>query len=279
MPCTIMLGFDVDAETLWTYRGSYTPTPVSRGQYDLYTGVPRILGLLSEYDIKATFFVPGWVVLRYKDVVKSIAGRGHELSHHGWLHHDPNSMPPEQEASEFSRGLDAFVKVLGSRPCGYRSPAFDLSPNTLGILKQHGYIYDSSMMASEKPYFIREQDGASAVVEVPVSWELDDAPYFLFNFAPSYRVGTSDPRVVEHIWKTEIECARAEGGYVNITMHPQIIGRRHRMAMLRRVIEFAVGLGDVRFATIEQVARDAASDPGTERMAYVPRWSDKLAEE
>jgi peptidoglycan/xylan/chitin deacetylase (PgdA/CDA1 family) len=270
-----MLGFDVDAETLWTYRGMVTPTPVSRGQYDVFVAVPRILALLKKYDIRATFFIPGWVVLRYQDMVKNIAAGGHELGHHGWLHHDPNGMPPEQEAAEFEMGIEAFLDVAGMKPRGYRSPSFDLSPHTLGILRNHGYIYDSSMMASERPYYVEEESGECSVLEIPVAWELDDAPYFLFNFSPAYRVGMTDPRVVEYIWRSEIEAGRREHGYVNLTMHPQIIGRHHRLQLLEDLIRHAQRLGDVRFGTLGEVACEAAN-PNTPRIPVVARWTSDL---
>jgi peptidoglycan/xylan/chitin deacetylase (PgdA/CDA1 family) len=94
------------------------------------------------------------------------------------------------------------------------------------------------------------------VAELPVSWELDDAPHFLFNFFPAYFVGLSAPSKVYEIWSSEFDGAYQYGGVFTLTMHPQIIGRHHRMVMLEKLIQYIQSHSDVWFATATEVVTD-----------------------
>ena len=253
----VVLGFDFDAETLWYGLGLKTPTPTSRGQYGAFVGMPRVMELCDKYGIKATIFVPGWTAEKYPEIVKEAYDRGHEIAHHGWLHENPNSMPVQQEEEEFERGVRVFKSITGEVPKGYRSPAFDLGPNTLNLLRNHNYIYDTSMMAHEYPYMTKDANGKeTGVVELPVSWELDDAPHFLFNFFPFYFSGLSSPSKVFEIWKDEFDYLYEKESFYLLTMHPQIIARPHRIMMLEKLIKYIMGFPGVWFARHDDAAKD-----------------------
>jgi hypothetical protein len=103
------------------------------------------------------------------------------------------------------------------------------------------------------PYVLNHNGNATNVVELPVSWELDDAPHFLFNFVP-YLVGLSAPSKVYEIWTAEFEGAYMNNGVFTLTMHPQIIGRYHRLKMLEKLIAHISQHPDVSFATCSDVA-------------------------
>jgi hypothetical protein len=91
-----------------------------------------------------------------------------------------------------------------------------------------------------------------SLVEVPVSWVLDDWPHF--EPAPG-RDGLSAPSKVLEIWLGELRYAHAHapGGVVTVTMHPECIGRGHRMAMLETFIAEARALGGVVFERLDVV--------------------------
>jgi len=254
----ITFGFDFDAETMW--YGTFnlkTPTPASRGQYGAYVGMPRVLQLCEKYGIKSTIFVPGWTAQKYPDIVREAYDKGHEIAHHGWLHENPNAMSEQQEQEEFERGIEVFKSITGEVPKGYRSPAFDLGPNTANLLKQNNYIYDTSMMGDEYPYKIKDDKGLdTGLVELPVSWELDDAPHFLFNFFPTYYSGLSSPSKVLEIWKDEFDFLYENESLFCLCMHPQIIARPHRIKMLEEFIRYMLGFPGVWFTTHVDAARD-----------------------
>lgn len=255
--CAIMLGFDFDAESLWVgSMGLSTPTYLSRGAYGARVGVPRILDLLDKYGLKATFFIPGDTCERHPDEVKEIHARGHEIGHHGHVHESPLKLERDEEKKVLEKGFELLDKTVGVKPSGYRSPAWDLSPNSIGLFKEFGFLYDSSMMGDDfRPYKIIEGGQDTGIVELPVTWILDDAPHFLSNVFP-YIVGLADPDKVYKIWATEFDGAYAQGGAFILTCHPQIIGRYHRITMLERLIEYMLGHPDVWFTTGTELAQE-----------------------
>jgi len=252
--CAVAIGFDFDAETLWLCKGLKTPSPISRGKYGAYVGVPRILNFLKSRGLKVTFFVPGWVADNYRGVVEKIIADGHEVAHHGWLHDDPNELSVEQEKEDFLKGIEIF-KQLNVTPIGYRSPAFDLGPNTVNLLKENHYLYDSSMMAHESPYYIAKGGVSTGLIELPVCWELDDAPYYIYTIKPSYRKGLSDPDSVLKVWEREFDSAYRESGFYLLTLHPQISGRGYRLDVLERLLNYIGKYPQVWIATHAEIAK------------------------
>ncbi len=254
--CSVALCFDFDAETLWFNGGKEaTPTPTSRGEYAAFLAVPRILDLLDQHEMLSTFFVPGYTVEKYPEIVREIKQRGHEIGHHGFYHETPVTMDYEEEKEILEKGIRAIEEATGSRPLGYRSPAWDLSHNSLSLLSEFGFLYDSSMMADEKPYVVNPGIGQPPLVEIPVEWLLDDAPHFLFNFNPKYRIGMADPDKVYRIWKEEFDGYYQNEGCFNLTMHPQVIGRYHRINLLDDLITYMKSHSRVWFARCIDIAK------------------------
>ena len=106
--CAVMLTFDFDAETLWISRNPANinrPGILSQGKYGAQVGVPKILEVLRDFGIKATFFVPGWTAEKHTDKVEAILKDGHEVAHHGYLHEWITPDKPEEELASFERGL------------------------------------------------------------------------------------------------------------------------------------------------------------------------------
>jgi peptidoglycan/xylan/chitin deacetylase (PgdA/CDA1 family) len=255
--CAVTLTFDFDAESAWLSRDPNVkdrPGVLSQGRYGARVGVPRILELLRQFEIRATFFIPGWVAEQYPEQAKAIRDAGHEIGHHGYLHERATADDPDAERRAFERGLEALQTVLGVRPVGYRSPAWDLTPLTLDLVREAGMLYSSNLMDDEWPYLHRHPRGD--LVELPVQWSRDDAPYFMFN--PHYvNRPIASPTLVLSEWQEELLGVVEWGGIFNLTMHPQIIGHPARLRMLRRLIEVIKGLAgsDVWLATCEEVAR------------------------
>ena len=264
--CTVCLTFDFDAISSHLIRGETTPTFISRGEFGARQGVPRILALLEEHGIPATFFVPGHTCDTFPERCHEIAAAGHEVAHHGYCHEVPATLSREQESDILERGSAAIARVAGKRPVGYRSPSWDLSDNSLDLLLAAGFQYDSSLMADDfTPHLCRLGDGGDTtsgyrfgrdvpLVEMPVSWVLDDYPIFEWNGARGS--GLAAPSAVEEIWREEFDFMyeRVPGGVFTLTMHPKVIGRGHRMRMLDRLVRHMRGLPGVRFERLGDVA-------------------------
>ncbi|MCB8937318.1 MAG: polysaccharide deacetylase [Ardenticatenaceae bacterium] len=243
--CTVLLTFDFDAESSKEARGNTSPTPMSQGQYGARVGLPRVLALLARYDIRATFFVPGVVVERYPELVRQIQANGHELGHHGYTHVSPLKLTYEEERAQLEKGFAAFQNVLSVRPKGYRSPAWDLSNNSIALFKEFGLEYESSLMGDDfRLYRIGNEDGDTGLVEIPISWLLDDFVHFeiVDNGA-----GLASPAKVYEIWVGEFDGAYEEAGVFCLTMHPQVIGRFPRVRMLEQLIQYMRGHAGVEF--------------------------------
>jgi peptidoglycan/xylan/chitin deacetylase (PgdA/CDA1 family) len=261
---TVCLTFDFDAMSPWVRRTN-NPSAISRGEFGA-VAVPRILSLLDRYDARATFFTPGHTALAYPSLMSEIVAAGHEVAHHGWVHENPEELSREDEERVLLRGIDVLTEVCGVRPTGWRSPAWAMSPNSVELLLANGFAYDSSLMGHDSSlYRVRRGDRWGPdepyvfgepcdLVEVPVYWGLDDFP--TFEFVPGRWGGGSAPSAVLEVWRGDIDYAydNSPGGVVTLTMHPQSIGRGHRMAMLDALLAHLRDRGGVAFARCDETA-------------------------
>jgi peptidoglycan-N-acetylglucosamine deacetylase len=253
--CAVMFTFDFDAETLWTSRDASNwkrPGTLSQGTYGGKVGVPKILELLRDYGLKATFFVPGWTAQKYESRLHAMLSDNHEIGHHGYLHEwiDPDF--PEQEREALEKGLAALKTAVGVRPSGYRSPAGETSENLFALLAEHKFLYDSSLQDDINPYQLRLAGGIGGPMELPWHWSLDDAPYMLFSLKNPRPIMTNS-HVLE-IWREEFKEIYRCGGLFNLVCHPQVIGRPSRIALLREFIDFTMKFPKVWYATGREVA-------------------------
>ena len=150
--------------------------------------------------------------------------------------------------------MATLTEITGKKPVGIRTPSWDYSPNTLALIEELGFLYDSSLMADDSPYELVSAGRATGIVELPVEWILDDAPYFKMSRFASLRPHTT-PEEGYTILKAEFDVAYEEGGLFLLTTHPHIVGHRSRIVILERLIRYIREHPGVWFATHEQVAR------------------------
>ncbi len=251
----VALSFDFDAETNDLRDMNLSPGLFSQGEYSARVSIPRILDLLDKYDIPASFFVPAVSALLHQEEIKAIVSKGrHEVGLHGWIH-ERNSLLSEDEERELMRkSFDTLRELTGKAPAGIRTPSWDFSLYTLKIIKEMGLIYDSSLMADDRPYELLQDGKPTGIVELPVEWLLDDYPYFGFSRYTSVRPHIQ-PMDVFSIWAAEFEKSYEEGTLFVLTMHPKYIGHRSRIAMLETLIQYIQSHENVWFATHEDIAR------------------------
>ena len=255
--CVAMLTFDLDGVSSWIRRDpSYAdfPSLMSMAEYGPNIATPRILDLLDKYDIKSSFYVPGFVAETHTDLVKEIFDRGHEIAHHGYMHEAPATMSKCEEEDVLKKGINILNDITGTVPIGYRSPSWELSSISLELLSRYNFKYDSSMMGDDAPYFIESESANGRLVEVPIHWVLDDAPNFVY--APSAnRLGPMrNPEEVYITWAAEFEGLYKFGRSFNLTMHPQYIGRPGRLLMLEKLINYINTFDDVQFMRVDKVS-------------------------
>ena len=248
----VSLTFDVDAESSWlaeddSYRDRLTT--LSEARFGVVRGLPRLLALLDSYAISATFYVPGATAERHPAALESILSRGHEVGHHGYLHLRSNRIDADAQRREIELGLRA-LQSFGVAPAGYRSASWELTPTTFGLLTEYGFHYDSSCMGDDRPYV--ERFGDDSILELPVHWSLVDSTYFTWTGDDGGHLDT--PRHLVETWLAEFESAVEDRRHVTFTMHPEIIGRGHRMRALRELLDLVSARGSAHYLTHNALA-------------------------
>ena len=278
----VNLGLDFDAQSIW--MGSFnvpTPAHMARGEYGAEVGVPRILELFRRHGVRSTFFTPGHTVETFPAACAAILADGHEIGAHGYYHELPARLARDTERRLLERAMDAMERVLGIRPAGYRSPAWDHSEHTLDIIEELGFAYDSSLMARDlvpyrpRRWLVRWESAsvagpASRVLELPVSWYLDDFPTFAFTGA---QMGNGDTEAALRRWTDTFDYAyeRVEGPacYVHAA-HPQIIGQPHHIMVYERLIEHMASRPGTWFCTCADIAAAWVDDDEDRRLMALP---------
>jgi len=265
----VCLTFDFDALSLWIARGMITPTPISRGEFGA-VAAERLLDLLGENRIKATWFIPGLTIETYPDLCARICKEGHEIGCHGYAHESPVNLPRDREEAILVRSREVIRRLAGYNPKGYRSPSWDLSESSVDLLLKYGFVYDSSMMAHDYvPYRVRAGDVVTAdapakfgkptrLVEISPSWSLDDFPHFEYVRDRTYlQPGLARSDDVLQNWLDDFRYMKriVNWGVITYTLHPQVIGRGHRILMLERLIKRLVKSHAV-FVRMDAVAEE-----------------------
>lgn len=264
----VCITFDFDAVSGFISRGMTSPTPISRGEFGP-VAVPRILALLKKYKVPCSWFVPGHTLETFPQQSQLIFDAGHEIGHHGWTHMPPNDMTREEEEEGLVRANEQIFKLSGRNAVGYRSPSWDLSPNSVELLIKHGFLYESSMMGDDyMPYRVRRGDEIelqkpvawgpkTELIEMPISWSLDDYPHFEFLRTKTLVMqGLMNAQSVLGNWLDEFSYFKqsVEWGVLTYTFHPLVIGRGYRMVVLEKLLR-ALTEGGAEFVTMEAAAR------------------------
>jgi peptidoglycan/xylan/chitin deacetylase (PgdA/CDA1 family) len=255
------LSFDVDNATADLASGNLISESLSRGEYGAVDGLPRVLGLLDKHRISASFFIPAVSHLLHPQMIPAIMASGrHEIGVHGWIHeHLPSVNDAAAEQAMLNQAIDALTKAIGKRPLGYRAPSWQFSLATMRQVKDAGFLYDSSLMASDDAYEILLDKQPTGVVELPIERILDDFPYF----GGATNGGMPNPDLIEQVFRSEFDVAYQEGGLFILTMHPHITGHRSRVAGLEKLILHMKSRPGVWFATHEQIARYVKMNSGS----------------
>jgi peptidoglycan/xylan/chitin deacetylase (PgdA/CDA1 family) len=256
----VLLSFDADNETVTLRFGETSVGALSQGEYGARAGLGRILKTLDARKIPASFFIPSVSLELHPEMVTQIKASGrHEFGIHGWIHEMNVTLPDSVERALLVRALADVTRLTGTKPTGYRAPSWNFSPNTLSIIRDLGFRYESSLMADDRPYELMQAGQRTGLVEIPVEWILDDAPLFSptgNNYNP--------PRDVARVWMDEFDKAYEEGTMFVLTMHPHIVGHRSRIVALEMLLDHikAKAGASVWYATHGEVAEYVRKQAG-----------------
>jgi polysaccharide deacetylase family protein (PEP-CTERM system associated) len=164
-------------------RGLISPHQWSRFETRFESNTLKALDLLNKYDVKATFFVLGWVAERQPELVAEIARQGHEIANYGYAHRDVRQMTRGEFRDDARRSRDLLEIASGRRVIGFRIPQGLRSDEDLWVLDalaEEGYVYDSSVVPfrydrASRGAFLDENDGREL-------WEFPHATMNLFGY-------------------------------------------------------------------------------------------------
>jgi peptidoglycan/xylan/chitin deacetylase (PgdA/CDA1 family) len=262
----VSLGADFDAHCLWMGTfGLSSPGYLSRGEFGAEVGVPRLLALFERYAIRSTWCTPSHTLRTFPAQCEAIVAGGHEMAAHGCYHEQITKLDPVEERRLLELQIADHEQLVGRRPSGYRSPAWDFSDATLGLLEEFGFEWDSSLMGRDfeayrpRPLVSVDRERGntfgepSSIVELPVSWFLDDFP--ALDNVPRQGVMGSTETLFQR-WKDHFDFAydRVPGGVFVLTVHPQTIGRAHAMLMFERFVEYVAGHDAAWITTLGEIA-------------------------
>jgi peptidoglycan/xylan/chitin deacetylase (PgdA/CDA1 family) len=222
---TVSLTFDNLGEVADLERGQW-PADAPLGRHASVTRtLPRILSLLDEVGLRATFFVEGLNAELYPAALRELDAAGHEVAFHGWQHERWSELDPATERASLERGVSA-LDSLGLRPVGFRPPGGELTEVSLGLLREYGFEYCSPVGTE-----VELRDG---LVVLPFRWGLIDAFHYLPHFAS---LRGSDDVLPPSRLRASLESALDGGGFLALLFHPFLLEFEERFAVLRWVLE------------------------------------------
>lgn len=275
--CAVAFTWDMDADSSLhlanperadTMLGSATLV-----RYGPTIAIRRLMDVYRRFELRQTFFIPGWCIERYPDAVDLIQENGHEIGLHGYLHECSHALSRDDEAHWLQRGLDAYRSRIGGVPRGWRAPLYSFSKHSLDLLIAAGFDYDASLMGDDQPHLIVCPSGS--LVELPSSWVLDDWPQYMHSEDFQFMMPIRSPDVATAVFEAEFEAAWKHGGLWICVWHPFLSGRLSRVDAMIGLIERMQERGGVWFATLAEIAAHVRTltsqglwSPRTDRLPF-----------
>jgi len=216
-------------------------------EYGSRVGVWRILRVLEEEGVKATFFATALALQQNRVAAEAIVNAGHEICDHGlrWTEHYRMSYNEEKEA--IKKSVEIIESIVGRRPVGFY--AREPSVSTVRITQELGFLYDSDAYNDDLPY----RYGGNGILIVPYTPDAND---FHFQY-PMNRFATSS-QFYEYL-KDSLDVLREESQaspkMMSVGLHCRVIGRPGRILALKRFLQYAKQFEDVWIATREEIAK------------------------
>lgn len=252
----VCLTWDVDGES-----APYVRTPkqaekllseLHQRRYGPTIAMNKILNVLDKYQIKGTFYIPGYIVGLYKEMAKTINRQGHAIGLHGYLHESLDDLDEKSEEEILRKSKEIMVSTIGYAPKIYRSPSWELNRWSPDLLMKNGVLSDSSLMDDEVPYELKTESGS--IIEIPIQWILDDAEYWMHTRANREK-SITDPDTVFKIWSREFDGYYQSGGCFILTLHPFISGRSVYMDTVERLIQYMRQFPDIWWTDMKELTQ------------------------
>ncbi len=257
--CPVVLNFHPDGEALAVAvdkDNAKRPNTQTMYTYGARIGMQRILRLLRNYEIKASFYWSAIQAERHPYAIDWVVTEGHEIGCHGYTHDWPNWLDAETETAHLDKQLEILTRLSGSRPRGYISPGWEYSEQTLRLLLDRGFEFSGDWLGEDIPYYVELDGKQTEFVAIPSSWTLDDAPLYWFALYPPLSFGApyAEPSRVLELWTSEFDALYEEGAPYHLTLHPFLIGRGCRIKTLEKLIQYILERPGAKFCTMADLA-------------------------
>ncbi|MDY4921214.1 MAG: polysaccharide deacetylase family protein [Phascolarctobacterium sp.] len=258
----LCLSFDIDAETLWLTRNDINSrhlVHMSRGLYATKQALPRILKMLAEEKLQATFFTTAYTAEIHPEIIQYIAEQGHEIGYHGYMHEVKDTY--DEESALMDKVDDIFRRLTGKRPVGVRMPDGIIHDFHKQLWLDRGIIYSSNWRNNDGPFLLDIDGSEIPIVELPKDGVVDDTSYDMYTLQHPEHYFLRSGREMVQVWQDEIDVLAEEGRMLNFVMHPQFIGRPGYLRALRDFIHHAKEIG-AWITTDENVAKHVLAQIG-----------------
>ncbi|KAK4866124.1 hypothetical protein LT330_008864 [Penicillium expansum] len=297
----VLLSVDFDAVSGFLGTGASATTNLadySSGFFAAQVGVPRLLRLFKKHGISSsvTWFVPGHSMESFPKETKAIVQSGAEIGCHGYAHEGSSQMTESQEREVIAKCVQLATDLTGEKPRGWRAPLYQLRTNTIQVLEEFGFLYDSSLTHHDSSlYFIPRVSEPKAIdfspsksastwmkplpapaaktpqtlVEIPCNWYMEDMTPLQFLAGTANSHGFVSTITIEENWKSRFEFLYSEAleksieedseqGFVfPLVLHPDTSGMAHVIGMIDRMISWLKEQGDeVEFVTFGDCAAE-----------------------
>lgn len=260
----VSLAFDLDSNTIWRNKirdlpngAGYLKGP-SVGEFGPKVAADRILDILDEFQLKATWFVPATVVEENPALIRRFLDAGHELSHHGFDHTSDYGATFEAQRAYIERSQAVFEKHAGVRAVGCRNTGPLLPETERWMYTEGGFLYHTPGCSSDLLEYYEVDGVRTNAVNIPCPDELDDYIMSVFNSYPQVLVGLPAVACYDGIYKKfirETEGAVRYGQSISTSFHPQVCGRGGRALLLRDYCQYLAEHPDIWCAPCADVAR------------------------
>ncbi|PKS11736.1 hypothetical protein jhhlp_001724 [Lomentospora prolificans] len=200
--------------------------------YSVKEKLPRMLDMLAQHGVHATYFAESWSLDVYPDAVRALQDRGHEVAWHGYQHEAWSGLSADDEVLNFKKSFEAANRH-GIRYKGFRPPGGSINDRTYDLLRNHGVRYVSPLAA--------EVGIENGIILLPFEWKTVDAFYYMDKFAGIRESLGADkdilsPSALESYFLSKIDDVVEAGGYISILFHPFLQTSEEKFSVMDRVL-------------------------------------------
>jgi peptidoglycan-N-acetylglucosamine deacetylase len=243
----LCLTFDVDGhygeanyraadDTYWLSQTAYDPV-----------GVTRILDLLADTAVPATFCWVGRAAEDRPDLVERAVGEGHEIALHSWDHRYYNRMTDEEQRTDMLRTFETLSSIAKTTPTGHKTAGWRFTEFTHRLAQEFGLDWVMDIPTGDLPELMQPDHQRPPLVQLPPSWLYDDYNFFVDR--------TQTPQQTFEAWRDDLDVIRTEGKLMCLTLHPFVSGRPGPSRAIAKLIDYAIDSGDVWIARADHIAR------------------------